>query len=189
MQKLKLRTAVIFFIMGFISFYSLLVNAVEVSFDGELVDYPCQIDISSDGQTVQFMERPVKDFHLFPGKGPAEKFSIRMINCSSSSVWKTVKLKFSGDKEPGMNEKSDYFLRVSGSGNEGKLAVGVLDTDGVTQLKLEETHNSEKGTPLSDGSITLGFKAFVQATPDAIANKSVQPGNYSSVARFEVSYE
>ncbi|EGF7347966.1 type 1 fimbrial protein [Escherichia coli] len=189
MHKINLRTAVKCFIMSVFLFFTSLANAVEVSFDGELVEYPCQIDISSDGQTVQFMERPVKDFHTLPGKGPAEKFSIRMINCSAGSAWKTVKLKFSGDKEPEMKEKSDYFLKVSGSGNEGKLAVGVLDTDGVTQLKLEETHNNKNGTPLTDGSITLDFKAFVQATPSAIANKSVQPGSYSSMVKFEVAYE
>ncbi|EHL5408698.1 type 1 fimbrial protein, partial [Salmonella enterica] len=37
--------------------------------------------------------------------------------------------------------------------------------------------------------LQLNFKAFVQATPDAVAKKSVQPGEYTSVANFELFYE
>ncbi|WP_407911060.1 fimbrial protein, partial [Escherichia coli] len=168
--------------------FSLSAGAVNVTFDGELFDSPCQIAPDSLNQTVQFMERPVKDFQVSPGKGPAEKFSIRLVDCDTSSIWKTVKLKFSGDNEPGMKEKSDWFLRVSGE-NQGKLAVGLLDTDGATPLKLGDAHNNRQGTQIEGNTVTLNFKAFVQATPDAIAQKSVQPGEYKSVANFELFYE
>ncbi|TNV16821.1 type 1 fimbrial protein [Buttiauxella sp. B2] len=168
--------------------FTLSAGAVNVTFDGELLDRPCQIDSGSLNQTVQFLERSTQYFHVSPGKGPAEKFSIRLNDCDTSSVWKTVKLKFSGDNEPEMKEKSAYFLRVSG-GNQGKLAVGLLDTDGVTPLKLGEVHNNKQGTLIEGNTVTLNFKAFVQATPDAIAQKSVQPGEYSSVANFELFYE
>lgn len=167
---------------------TLSAGAVNVTFDGELLDRPCQIDSASLNQTVQFLERPVKDFQVSPGKGPAEKFSIRLVDCDTSSIWKTVKLKFSGNPEPGMKEKSDWFLRVSGE-NQGKLAVGLLDTDGVTPLKLGDAHNNRQGTQIEGNTVTLNFKAFVQATPDAIVQKSVQPGEYESVANFELFYE
>ncbi|EFC1642167.1 type 1 fimbrial protein [Escherichia coli] len=167
---------------------TLSVGAVNVTFDGELLDRPCQIDSGSLNQTIQFLERSVKDFHVSPGKGPAEKFSIRLIDCDTSSIWKTVKLKFSGDNEARMKEKSEYFLRVSGV-NQGKLAVGLLDTDGVTPLKLGDAHNNRQGAQIEGSTVTLNFKAFVQATPDAIAQKSVDPGEYKSVANFELFYE
>ncbi|HFK3790824.1 TPA: fimbrial protein [Escherichia coli] len=104
---------------------TLSVGAVDVTFDGELLNHPCRIDSGNLNQTVQFLERPVKDFQMSPGKGPAEKFSIRLVDCDTSSIWKTVKLKFSGNNEPEMKEKSDWFLHVSGV-NSGKLAVGLL---------------------------------------------------------------
>lgn len=167
---------------------TLSAGAVNVTFDGELLDRPCQIDSGSLNQTVQFLERSVKDFQVSPGKGPVETFSIRLVDCDTSSIWKTVKLKFSGDNEPGMNEKSDWFLRVSGE-NQGKLAVGLLDTDGVTPLKLEDVHNNRQGTQIEGNMVTLDFKVFVQATPDAIAQKSVQSGEYESVVNFELFYE
>ena len=47
---------------------TLSAGAVNVTFDGELLDRPCQIDSGSLNQTVQFLERPVKDFQVSPGK-------------------------------------------------------------------------------------------------------------------------
>ncbi|ELY3087348.1 type 1 fimbrial protein [Klebsiella aerogenes] len=168
--------------------FTLSASAVNVTFDGELLDRPCEIEPGSLDQTVQFLERTTKDFQVSPGMGPKEKFSIRLINCDTNSVWKTVKLKFSGDSELGMKERAPYFLRVSG-GNQGKLAVGLLDTDGVSPIKLGEVHNHKQGTRIEGNTVVLDFGAFVQATPDAIAQKSVLTGEYSSVANFELFYE
>lgn len=165
------------------------VKAVDVSFNGELIDYPCKIDTGSDNQTIHFLDYPSINFHTNPGKTPSQKFSIRLRDCDTSSAWKTVKIRFTGNKEPQMNERSDYFLSVSGSGNEGKLAVGLLDTDGKTPLKLGEANNNLNGTILTNGSMSLDFFAFVQATPEAILNKGVQPGAYVSLATFELVYE
>ncbi|EAW4526137.1 fimbrial protein [Salmonella enterica subsp. enterica serovar Braenderup] len=169
-------------------FFILTVNAVNVTFNGELLDHTCEVDPVSLNQTVQFFERPTKDFQVSPGKGPEEKFSIRLVNCDINSILKTVKLKFSGDTEPAMKERAPYFLRVSGK-NQGMLAIGLLDTDGVTMLKLGEAHNHKQGTKIEGNTVILNFRAFVQATPDAITQKSVQTGEYSSVANFEIFYE
>ncbi|HBC0990044.1 TPA: type 1 fimbrial protein [Escherichia coli] len=167
---------------------TLSAGAVNVTFDGELLDRPCQVDPTSDGQTVQFLERSVKDFQYAPGRGPTENFSIRLLQCNTSTIWKTVKLRFSGDKESAMKEQSEYFLKVTG-GNTGKLAIGLLDTDGSTLMKLGEAHNHGQGTLIDRDTLQFNFKAYVQATPDAIAQKSVIPGSYASTANFELFYE
>ncbi|HAX5209945.1 TPA: type 1 fimbrial protein [Escherichia coli] len=167
---------------------TLSAGAVNVTFDGELLDRPCQIDSGSLNQTVQFLERPIKDFQYAPGRGATEDFSIVLLQCNAGTIWKTVKLKFSGDNESAMEEKADYFLKVTGV-NTGKLGVGILDTDGTTLLKLGDAHNNQQGTLLEGSTVILNFKAFVQATPDAIAQKSVQPGEYTSVVNFELYYE
>lgn len=176
---------------GFLSLSLLLplsADAVNVTFNGELLDRPCQIDPVSLNQTVQFLDRSLKDFQYAPGRGPAEKFSIRLIQCNTATIWKTVKLRFSGDKESAMKEQSEYFLNVTGV-NAGKLAIGILDTDGTTLMKLGDAHNHGQGTPVDRDTLQFNFKAYVQATPDAIARKSVQPGEYKSVANFELFYE
>lgn len=167
---------------------TLSAGAVNVTFDGELLDRPCQIDSASLNQTVQFQERAAKYFHRTPGRGPAEDFSIRLVQCNTATIWKTVKLKFTGDKESAMKEQSEYFLKVTGV-NTGKLAIGILDTDGTTLMKLGEAHNHGQGTPIDRDTLQFNFKAYVQATPDALAQKSVTPGSYASTANFELFYE
>ncbi|CAG9435985.1 TPA: fimbrial protein [Providencia alcalifaciens] len=164
-------------------------KSVEISFKGDLIDYPCKIDTGSDNQIIQFLDYPLVNFHINPGKTPPKKFSIRLRDCDTNSAWKTVKIRFAGNKESQMNERSDYFLSVSGSGNEGKLAVGLLDADGKTPLKLDQVNNNLNGPPLTDGGMSLDYFAFVQATPEAILNKDVQPGAYESQATFELVYE
>ncbi|EFU0743233.1 type 1 fimbrial protein [Escherichia coli] len=163
-------------------------EGVTVRFDGELLDRPCQIDPASLNQTIQFQERAAKYFHTTPGRGPAEDFSIRLVQCNTGTIWKTVKLKFTGDKESAMKERSEYFLKVTGK-NAGKLAVGILDTDGTTLMKLGEAHNHGQGTPVDRDTLQFNFRAFVQATPEALAQKSVTPGSYTSTANFELFYE
>lgn len=167
---------------------TLSAGAVNVTFDGELIDRPCQIDPDSLNQTVQFLDRSVKDFQYAPGRGPTENFSIRLVQCNTNTIWKTVKLKFSGDKESAMKERADYFFKVTG-GNTGKLAIGILDTDGTTLMKLGDAHNHGQGTPIDRDALLFNFKAYVQATPDALAQKSVTPGSYASTANFELFYE
>ncbi|HBQ4541254.1 TPA: type 1 fimbrial protein [Escherichia coli] len=168
---------------------TLSAGAVNVTFDGELLDRPCQVDpASSNGLTVQFLERPARDFQYAPGRGPAEDFSIRLIQCNTGTIWKTVKLRFSGDKESAMKGQSAYFLKVGGV-NAGKLAIGILDTDGTTLMKLGEAHNHGQGTPVDRDTLQFNFKAFVQASPDALARKSVMPGSYASTVNFELLYE
>lgn len=188
MRNVITRTAIARLAGSLPLLFVLSASAITVNFDGELLDRPCQIDPGSLGQTVVFMERPVKDFQYSPGRSPTETFKIRLIDCDMTSIWKTVKLKFSGDRESNMTGQADYFLKVGGV-NQGKLAVGLLDTDGVTPLKLGAVHNNSQGTPISGNALDLNFKAFVQATPEAIANKSVRPGEYTSIANFELFYE
>lgn len=167
---------------------TLSAGAVNVTFNGELLDRPCQIDSASLNQTVKFDDRAAKYFHRQPGRGPAEDFSIRLVQCNTSTIWKTVKLKFTGDRESAMKEQSGYFLKVTGV-NAGKLAIGILDTDGTTLMKLGEAHNHGQGTPVDRDTLQFDFKAYVQATPDALAQKSVTPGSYASTANFELFYE
>ncbi len=152
-------------------------------FEGTLVDSPCQIDPSSNSINVDFLDIPVKNFHFGDGKGYIEKFDIKLINCKPSDINKEVKLYFDGREDGSLSG----YLAVDGV-NDKKLAIGILDTDGVSLLKLKSAHNNGNGTPIKNGVITLSFGAFIQATPEALANKTVVPSNYSAVATFSLIY-
>ncbi|EBG4357936.1 type 1 fimbrial protein [Salmonella enterica subsp. enterica] len=164
------------------------VQAVTVNFDGELLDRPCQVAPESLQQEVTFLERPARDFWTAPARSPVEKFSIRLMECDTTSIWKVVRLKFTGTPETNMAGQADYYLKVTGD-NVGRLGIGLLDTDGRTPLKLGEFQNGGQGTQIDGRDVVLTFGAFVQATPDAVAQKSVEPGQYTSAANFELTYE
>lgn len=165
------------------------VMAVDMEFRGELLDRPCQIKPGDENQLVTFMDRPAKDFWFPPARSPAESFSIHLTECDTTSVWKTVKVKFSGTKEEAMGTQSDYFLAMSGGPNKGKLAVGLLDSDGTTPLKLDEAESNIRATAIDGTDVALQFKAFVQATPAAIVAQNVAPGEYTSTVNFELFYQ
>ncbi|HHN6603704.1 TPA: fimbrial protein [Escherichia coli] len=158
--------------------------ASELGFKGNLLDRPCQIDPSSAAQDVMFRETSAPLYHVWPGKSYEEKFQIKLVNCHASTMGKVVQLTFKGTEEP----KLPGYLQVSGV-NSGKLGIGIIDTDGSSLLKLNQVQNGGQGNKVEKDSVTLDFKAFVQATSEAITNKTVQPGDYSSTATFELLYK
>lgn len=189
MKGLKKPRDGILFSGGVACLLSLPVMAVDMEFKGELLYRSCQIKPESENQQVTFLERPAKEFWTPPARTPTESFSIKLCECDTTSIGKTVKVKFNGTKEGAMGTQSDYFLAMSGGPNKGKLAVGLLDSDGTTLLRLGEAESNIRATAIDAKDVELKFKAFVQATPSAIAAQSVVPGEYTATVNFELFYQ
>ncbi|HCM1965161.1 TPA: type 1 fimbrial protein [Salmonella enterica subsp. salamae serovar 56:l,v:z39] len=156
----------------------------DVEFTGKLLDRPCQVDPVSSSQDVWFLDTAAPLYHVTPGRSSQRSFVIRLINCHASTFGKTVKLVFSGQGEPAL----PGYLAVSGV-NNGRLGIGILDTDGSTLLKPGDVHNLGAGSTVTGNAVTLNFKAYVQASPQAIVQRSVQPGDYSATATFALNYQ
>lgn len=156
----------------------------DVVFQGNLLDRPCHIDPASQIQEVTFLDTATPLYQVWPGKSSVKPFSVKLMNCYASSLGKVVRLTFFGEEEPAL----PGYLATTGS-NPGRLAIGVLDTDGSTLLKLGNAHNHGSGDVVTGSALTLNFGAFVQATPAAISQKSVVPGDYSATATFELNYQ
>lgn len=159
-------------------------HSSELNFNGNLLNWPCLIDPSSTSQNVIFRDTATPLYHVRPGKSYDEIFQVKLINCQTMTIGKTVDLVFRGAEElnlPG-------YIQVSGV-NSGKLGIGIIDTDGISLLKLNQVHNGGLGSKVEGNSVTLIFKAFVQATSDAILSKGVQPGDYNSTVTFELNYK
>ncbi|GDA12234.1 TPA: type 1 fimbrial protein [Escherichia coli] len=165
-------------------FLSVSGHASELGFKGNLLNSPCQIDPSSVAQDVTFRETAIPLYHVWPGKSYEEKFQIKLVNCHATTIGKVVELTFKGAEEP----KLPGYLQVRGV-NSGNLGIGIIDTDGSSLLKLNQVQNGGLGNKEEKDSVTLNFKAFVQATSEAITNKAVQPGDYSATATFELLYK
>lgn len=174
---------VLFSVLLSVTFLPVSGYASELEFKGNLLDRPCQIDPSSVAQDVTFRETAIPLYHVWPGKSYKEKFQIKLVNCHATTMGKVVELTFKGAEEP----KLPGYLQVSGV-NSGRLGIGIIDTDGGSLLKLNQVQNGGLGNKVEKDSVTLNFKAFVQATPEAIKDKSVQAGDYSATATFELLY-
>ena len=159
-------------------------GAADMAFTGNLLDRPCQLDPTSAAQDVVFMQSALPQFHHAPGRSPAKRFPIKLLNCRAESIGKVVKVVFSGEAEQGL----PGALKVAGV-NAGRLAIQLVDADGQTALALGDAHRAGNGDVISAESVTLNFSAYVQATPDALAEKSVTAGDYSAIATFEINYQ
>ena len=182
----KLIKIILFFNVIFLPIAN---STTTMNFDGTLIDTPCKIDQSSLNQSIVFLNSSPRDYWQLPAIRPTEKFTIKLIQCDSKSLWKSVKIKFNGQTEPAMDAEQQKYLSLSSGANKGKLAIGFIDIDGNQRITLGQNHNGGQGTQLNDGTMLLTFNAFVQASPTAIANKSVVSGMYNATVEFEVSYE
>lgn len=174
---------VILSLIGF-SMLSLTPRAIaDVEFSGNLLDRPCQIDPASASQDIEFLETTIQQFQSLPGKSPGKNFTIKLNNCRSDSLYKVVRVNFSGETEPDL----PGALKVSGV-NSGKLAIQLADALSGDLINLAEVNNSSAGTLLEQDTLLLNFNAWVQATPTALAKKTVTAGEYRSVVTFQLSY-
>lgn len=161
------------------------INAhADIEFTGNLLDRPCQIDPTSQSLDVEFLNTPVQQFRVEPGRGSTKLFSIKLLHCQPNIVGKVVKLNFTGETESNLSGT----LRVTGE-NAGKLAIQLIDSDGRTPLAIGADNNAGHGQLLTQDNIQLNFGAYVQATPSALKNRSVTPGGYSATTTFMLSYE
>lgn len=181
MNNIGIAVYVIFFLS---LMTSTTISATELQFKGHLYNPPCRVDPDSAMKNVIFMNTPVKTFLRWPGRSYEQKFKIKLVNCQQSALGKQVKLAFYGNEE---NHLPGY-ISVTGD-NNGKLGIGIIDTDGVSLLKLGHVHNQGVGTKIYQEEISLDFKAFVQATESAIYQKSVRPGGFSAVVTFLLYYQ
>lgn len=157
--------------------------ASDLILKGNLIESPCIIDPGSSSQVIQFMETSTRLYQSMPGKSYAEKFEIRLINCNALALGKIVDVVFTGTEEPSL----PGYLKVNGI-NEGKLAIGIMDNLENNLLKINQNNNNS-GKVIEGDNVNMTYKAFVQATPKAIIDKTVRPGNYSSILTFNISYK
>ncbi|WP_230354403.1 fimbrial protein [Lelliottia sp. WAP21] len=155
-----------------------------IDFSGNLSDRPCIIDPAHQDQNVVFERIADLTFNNWPGKSYTERFSIKLKHCDVTTFRKVLRLTFLGSEETAL----PGHLKVAGN-NAGKLGIGIVDTDGSSLLELGNSHNSGMGSKVVGLGLTLNFGAFIQSTPEAIANKSVQPGDYNAIATFELDYQ
>ncbi|HEO9034756.1 MULTISPECIES: fimbrial protein [Serratia] len=146
---------------------------------GALVTEPCSLEAGDENIELDFGS--VVDKYLYQHQRTNSKsFTLRLMDCDIS-LGNTVQISFSGAENPAL---PGLLALAGGSGAQG-VAIG-FETASGHALPLDAWSAQEA---LSDGDNMMALKAYIQAEPNAIANKNIQLGEFHAVATFSLRYE
>jgi len=154
-------------------------HAVDALFKAELVEEPCMVVPSTEDQTVDFREIPVKNFYT-DAKSLAKPFSISLEQCDLS-LGKEVIVSFTGSED----SVQSGLVKNAGSAVGFAIAITTLDN------KLVPVNSGKANFTLEDNTTHtnhLDFKAYVQAQSDLVTSKKLEAGNIKSTVTFGLEY-
>ena len=153
------------------------VAASNLTLKGALVAAACRIKAGDEALAIDL--EAVTNAELYLNTRTVGKtFQIRLEECDTS-ISDAVTTTFSGIE----NTKLPGLLALGGTIEKG-VAIG-LETLGGTPLPLNVASARQA---LSNGANVIAFKVFVKAEPQAIANRSIKPGEYTAVSTFTLAY-
>ena len=148
---------------------------------GNLVADSCTLKAGDEKLDVAFLTMSNKDLYVNK-RSQGKLFSLHLLDCDPD-IAKALKVTFYGDV---------------GTELPGLLLPAIKDKDGAAGFAIGMETESGKALPFNEtmpaitldtGNNTLNFKAYVQATPQAIEKKSVTLGEYTAIATFSLDYE
>nr|WP_261231636.1 fimbrial protein [Serratia entomophila] len=146
---------------------------------GALVAEPCSLHPGDEAVMLDF--GTVIDKYLYlNGRTHGKAFVLRLQDCDIS-LGNAVQISFSGTESLGL----PGLLAVDGASQASGVAIGLETAEGKP-LPLNKTSAAFQ---LTNGNSTLQLQAYVQADPEAIANKSIGRGAFSAVTTFTLFYE
>lgn len=146
--------------------------AENMQFSGELVSTACNIIPPEDIQ----LQNAVSKYLYNNTRTQGQTFTIKLIDCDLA-ISDRVEITFSGDGNPAL----PGLLSVTGIKGIGVGLEGVDDKP----IKLDKDTLT---TMLNKGSNDLTFKVYVQGEPEAIKNKTIEPGQFSAITTFNLVY-
>jgi type 1 fimbria pilin len=152
--------------------------ATDMKFHGELVAEPCVVAAGDDQVALDFGELTNKDLYSY-GRTKGKAFQLRLTGCDPA-IAKDVRVTFSGSE----SSKLPGLLALDGVSQAGGVAIGLETPTGVA-LALDKP--SEK-YPLKVGSTLIDLQAYVRAEPQAVTDKSLTLGSFSTTSTFTLDY-
>lgn len=153
----------------------------DVNFKGTVVAQGCSIVPSSKNIAVDFKKIEIStlyDNH----QSPPESFVIELQGCNPA-VLSSVTVTFSGTENPNMTDRL-AITPVSPNSASG-IGIGFEESDG-TAISL---NTPTSAVVISDVTMQLSFKAFVEGEPDALSNKTLQTGAFRATANYTLNYQ
>ncbi|MEW5494368.1 fimbrial protein [Enterobacter cloacae] len=146
----------------------------QVTFSGSIIDAPCSISPESVDQTVE-LGQVSNSLLKKGGKSTMKPFTIQLENCEIEEGKNKVSVTFTGVE----SEDLEGMLDINGSASGA--AVAIADKAGKL-LKLGE---SSQAVDVAEGSTKLTFNAYLQG----VGTSDVVPGDFTSVAEFQMAYQ
>ncbi|HDU5652562.1 TPA: fimbrial protein [Klebsiella aerogenes] len=173
------RTLTVFF-FTLITLYSACARCgTNLEMDGTLVTEPCNLDPGDNKLTVSFGTIIKKGLYKEP-RTFSKPFRVTLSDCDTT-LGKSVTLTFTGTESQATGMKG--YLSTTGPGSEG-IVIGIEKPDG-TPVKINEPTTA---WALRDGVTEIQLQAYVQATPEALQNQSLEAGDFSATATLDVGY-
>lgn len=149
----------------------------EMQFYGTLIADPCTVAPEDTDITLEFND--IIDKYLYMNtRTHSRPFTIHLIDCDVDGS-ETVTTHFEGTESA---ELPGYLAMVDTTTG---AAIGITESDN-TFLGLNK---DSRPVVLSDGSVALNFKAFVEGEPTAIKNEAIKLGEFNAVATFTLVYD
>lgn len=163
--------ATVFAALGFASVSAMAadVNSGQVTFDGTVVDTPCNLKPGESGEDVKVAFGQLSMAQLNADKPTVRPFTISLENCVLNG--KTAGITFNA-----MNTNTGKTL-INAAGTATGLGIGI---DGIT-------FGTEKDltATVHDGEVPLNFNAMAKK---AVADADVTAGTFNAVSNFIISY-
>lgn len=147
---------------------------------GALVAQPCVILPGEEHVELDF--GTVIDKYLYLNQRThSQPFEIHLTRCNLALA-STVSLSFLGSESIGLPGK----LALDASSQAFGIAIGIEDQNGK-ELILNQGSSSRYRLQSGDNRIAL--RAWVEAEPDALNNRSIVRGSFSATVTFKLNYE
>lgn len=164
-----------------VALLSLSVQAADnVRFHGTLVAQPCVIQPGEE--VVQLDFGTVIDKYLYQNQRTgSQPFVLHLSGCDLS-LGGSVRVTFTGIENPAL----PGLLALDAASQASGIAIGIETSTGEA---LPINKAATDYYPLSAGDNYLRMKAYVQAEPTAMVNRTIAKGPFSAVVTFSLSYE
>lgn len=169
----------LFFILCCFSFSAVAApdDTANVKLHGTLLELPpCTIN-NGDNIIVEFGPTGAKDLYDNT-RTFSRPFTILLEDCDTTD-YGLVSVEFQGTESP---ELKGYLQMDSG---DTGAAIGITEQDN-TFLGLNKMSTPKN---LTEGSVALNFKAFLQGEPTALNNHTIQLGEFRATSTFILMYQ
>lgn len=154
-------------------------NENNVHFSGALVAEPCTLPDSETNITLDFGSVIMKSLYQYQ-RTHSQAFNIHLEECDPS-LMKTVSVTFNGTADDELNT----LLALDPTSSAKGVAIGLELPDG-SPLAINKPSPYQQ---LTTGNNTLTFNAYVQIKPQALASKTITPGDFIAISTFVLGYQ